>query len=272
MLYIGLASSSASGKAGGLVARRGQAGTQFRARIVPRQSLTPSSSQARAITAGLPGLWRLLTPAEQSSWADLAATLPAIDALGQPTTLSGYALYMACSRRLITIGITTPLTEAPAQPSIPAIYGLVATPIYDNPLEPTTLYDIQLSTAAPLPPNFLPVLRASAALSPTRASIPASDFRIIQAGVAWPSGPLSALNLWQAVYGTTPPGGQITFALSLVDPISGLVGAEVRSGTPFTVSPSPPPPADSVTIQVEGTTVAVIPGYTVQVEGTTVAN
>ena len=73
MQYIGLASSSASGKAGGLVASRGRIGTQFRARTIPRQNLTPSASEARAITGGLPALWRLLTPAEQATWEQLAS-------------------------------------------------------------------------------------------------------------------------------------------------------------------------------------------------------
>ena len=116
MQYIGLTSASSSGKLGGLVGSRGRAGHQLRARIIPRQALTDSSSEARAITGGLPGLWRKLTTAEQNTWADLAQSIPARDALGQLLTLSGYALYIACSRRLLTIGITEPLCAAPPHP------------------------------------------------------------------------------------------------------------------------------------------------------------
>ena len=272
MQYIGLTSAATSGKMGGLVGSRGRAGHQLRAHIIPRQALTVSSSEARAITGGLPGLWRKLTPAEQSTWADLAQSIPARDALGQLLTLSGYALYIACNRRLITIGITEPLCAAPAGSSIPPIYGFTATPIYAAPGAAQALTDIVLTTATPLPANFLPVLRASFALSPAQANVRASNLRVIQAGVMWPSQPYSALALWQAVYGANPPAGTITFELSLVDPISGLVGAAVRAAASYSYTPTPPPIPGTVTVKVEGETVAVIPGTWVEVEGGTVAN
>ena len=96
----------------------------------------------------------------------LAEGVPMHDALGQSVTLSGYALYIACARRLITIGIIEPLRAAPPRPSIPPIYGFEATPLYNAPGTWSALEDIQLTTANPLPLDFTPVLRASAALSP----------------------------------------------------------------------------------------------------------
>jgi hypothetical protein len=272
MQYIGLTGSLSSGKLGGLVGSRGRSGSQLRARIIPRQALTVSSSEARAITGGLPGLWRKLTPAEQNTWADLAQSIPARDALGQLLTLSGYALYIACSRRLITIGVTEPLCVAPAASSIPPIYGFTATPIYAAPGAAQSLTDIVLATVAPLPPNYLPVLRASAALSQGRANIRPSNLRVIQAGATWGSQPYSALALWQQVYGTTPPGGTITFELSLVDPASGLVGAPVRAAATYYPTKPTPPPVQTLTVEVEGETVAVIPDSYIEVEGNTVAN
>jgi len=272
MRYISLMSSSSSGKLGGLVASGGRGVNQLRARIIPRQSLTDSASEARAITGGLPALWRLLTPAEHQSWAELAEGVPVRDALGQSVTLSGYALYIACARRLITIGIIEPLRAAPPRPAIPPIYGFEATPIFSSPGASSALEDIQLTTANPLPLDFTPVLRASAALSPTRFNIRASNLRVIQAGVMWPSEPYGVLALWQAVYGTYPPAGTITFELSLVDPISGLVGAAVRAVTSYSYTPTPAPTPGTVTVEVEGVTIAEIPETYIQVEGITVAN
>ena len=272
MQYIGLISSSASGKAGGLVGTRGRIGTQFRARVIPRQSLTPSASETRAITGGLPALWRGLTNAERSTWQDLAASLPCRDSLGQVMTLSGYALYIACSRRLVTIGITQQLRSAIAPPSIPPIIGFTATPLYNSPSNPTALEDIQLTTLVPLPPNFIPVLRATTVLSPTRAHVRPSNLRVIEAGSVWASQPHSGLTPWLTKYGTAPFGGAILFALSLVDPITGIVGAEVRANAPYAVSGPTPPPGGALIVDVEGTTVADISGGTVQVEGTTIAS
>jgi hypothetical protein len=96
--------------------------------------------------------------------------------------------------------------------------------------------------------------------------------RVIQAGVMWPSEPYGVLALWQAVYGTYPPGGTITFELSLVDPISGLVGAGVRAATSYSYTPTPAPTPGTVTVEVEGVTIAEIPDTYIQVEGITVAN
>jgi hypothetical protein len=95
--------------------------------------------------------------------------------------------------------------------------------------------------------------------------------RVIQAGVMWPSEPYGVLALWQAVYGTYPPAGNITFDLSLVDPASGLVGAAVRAAANFSYTPTPPPIPGTVTVQVEGQTIAVIPDTWFDVEGQTVA-
>jgi len=173
---------------------------------------------------------------------------------------------------LITIGIIEPLRAAPALPSIPPIYGFVATPVYNAPGTSGALEDIQLTTANPLPPNFTPVLRASAALSPTRFNIRASNLRVIQAGVMWPNEPYNVLALWQAVYGTVPPGGTITFELSLVDPASGLVGAAVRAAASYSYTPTPAPTPGTVTVEVEGVTIAEIPDSYVEVEGEIIAN
>jgi hypothetical protein len=194
------------------------------------------------------------------------------DALGQSVTLSGYALYIACARRLITIGIIKPLRVAPARPSIPPIFGFKATPLYNAPGASSALEDIQLTTVNPLPQNFTPVLRASAALSPTRFNIRTSNLRVIQAGVMWPSEPYGVLALWQAVYGTNPPAGTITFELSLVDPLSGLVGSAVRAATSYSYIPTPPPIPGTLTVEVEGITIAEIPDSYYQVEGISVAN
>jgi hypothetical protein len=259
--YLSTFSPSASGKAGGHVASRGRIGSQLRAHFIPVQRLTASSSEARAITGGLPALWRNLTLAEQQSWFDLANTLPTRDRLGQPLTLSGYALYIACSRRLLTIGIQQPLTAAPEPPSIPAITGFGATLVYQTPGTQDALQDIQLTTASPLPTDFTPILRASAAVSATRSNIRASDLRIIEAGTVWPTQPHSVLTPWTAIFGAYPNAGTITFELSLVDPASGLIGAPIRARS-----------APALTIEVEGTPVAEIPWSYVEVEGTIVAN
>jgi hypothetical protein len=263
---------AASGHAGGLVASHGRAGAQLRVRVFNCQPRSVSQVTARARTGSLPSLWRLLTPAEHETWAALAKTAIVHDALGQSVTLSGYSLYIACARRLITIGILEPLRAAPVVPSIPPIYGFTATPVYNAPGTSGALEDILLTTSNPLPPDFTPILRASAALSPTRFNIRASNLRVIQAGVMWPGGPYGVLTLWQTIYGSYPLSGAITFELSLVDPFSGLVGAAVRAATSYSYTPTPAPTPGTVTVEVEGVTIAEIPDTYFQVEGINVTD
>jgi hypothetical protein len=271
MRYISLISSSSSGKLGGLVASGGRGVNQLRARIIPRQSLTGSASQARAITGGLPALWRNLTSAEQLSWSKLATEIPTKDKLGQAATLSGYALYIACNRRLITVGITEALTLAPETPSIPPIMDFSATPIYAAPGTSGALLDIVLSTCGPLPNAYLPVVRASAAVSAVRFNIRASNLRVIEAGLTWASQPHSVLAAWKSIYGTVPPIGSITFELALVDPASGIAGAGIRTTANYSYLAAPTPTAGDVTIQVEGVTVAVLADTYIQVDSVNVA-
>jgi len=266
MQFLGLTGALYSGKLGGLVGSRGRGGAQLRAHIVPRQVVTQRSSAARAATGQLPALWRLLTDAERASWAQLANTLPVRDKLGQQSTLSGYALYIACARRLLTVGLTAPVGSAPAAPSIPAISGLQAQPVFRGSTPQTGLLDVELSTFEPLPTALSPLLRASAAVSPGRGNIRASDLRIIEAGTLWPVNPHSVLAQWAAVWGTCPPAGAITFELALVDPISGLAGAPVRASAIFGYGQTIIETETSYTLEDNGVPIATVTEQTLEID------
>jgi hypothetical protein len=263
---------AASGKLGGLVASQGRHGAQMRIARPARQPRSVSQQNARAQTGSLAAAWREISQAQRLSWDTLAANVLRTDALGQRFQLSGYALFVSCNRNLETIGVNHLLTAAPNVPSFPALATFSATPLYTSPTPPYFLSGFTLTYGPAVTIPWAGVIRASAALSPGRGNVRPSDLRIIAALNPVPSESTAVYTDWVAIWGVPLPSGQITFALNLVDPISGLVGAAVRAVTSYSYTPTPAPTPGTVTVEVEGVTIAEIPDTYIQVEGITVAN
>jgi hypothetical protein len=260
---------ASSGKLAGVVATRSRIGAQFLARVARSQPRSVSQQNARAFTGGLAGYWRLLTPAEHDSWSQLAAAVPVRDALGQVQTLSGYALYVACSRRLLTIGITERLSAAPCAPSLPAVHGFTATPTYNVHSHPMRFLGWTLNLSENLPWGPYAVLRATAFHSPVKSQIRASDLRVIDSFPAYRTNTRVDLAEWEAVFGYVFQGGVVTFSLNLVDPISGLAGPSVRAARELTYTP--PPAYQPLLIETEGEGAAELWGETIEVDGESIA-
>jgi hypothetical protein len=257
MLVI-VTNGAASGKAGGFVASRGRAGAQFRAHTINRQPRSASQLLARALTGSLAPAWRALTNAQRQGWAHLASTVLRTDAHGQELPLSGYALFVSCSRNLLSIAGAIPNTAPPTTPAFPALTTFSATAIYTAPAPNNFLAGFALAwTTAALSP-FAGLVRASAALSPTRGNVRPSDLRIIAALNPLPPGGMDLFNTWVTTFGTPPPIGTVTFSLNLVDPASGFASPAVRATAPINAAlPNPYIPGD-ILIEIEGTPVAVL--------------
>ena len=168
---------AASGRAGGFVASRCQAGQQLRAGRPARQPRSNSQRQARALTGSLAALWRGLAAAQRQGWAVLAQACPRRDRLGQRHALTGYALFISCNRNRLTIGVYAPLLTAPALPSIPPLASLAAVPAYTGDPGALVLSGFALTYSPPVPLPWAGVLRMSAPLSPGRARWPWANQR-----------------------------------------------------------------------------------------------
>jgi hypothetical protein len=234
MQFLGSITSATSGKAGGIVASHGRAGSQFRINSMRTQPRSPAQQNNRAAFASLTSSWKGLTTGERTAWAALAQGVTRRDRLGQTHRTSGYTLYTSCNRRLQLAGITAPLTSAPAVPSIPAIGSFSVTPTYDTSGGGSVLTAFAVSLAVASPTTALATLRATAALSGARGNIRPSEFRTI-ALFSLPQGAPLALNTaWEAVFGNFPPAGTITFEVFLTDPSSGFTGSRVRTAASYT--------------------------------------
>jgi hypothetical protein len=258
---------AARGKLGGLVASAGRAGPQLRAQTMRTQPRSASQQNNRARAGPLAGAWRMLETAEQQSWNGLAKASDLGGSNGQPDYLSGYALFLRCNRNLQTIGVSPLQTAAPIAPSLPAIAGFSATPLYTGTSLPKLLYGFQLNATIGSGGTFAAVLRASAAYSPARRHIRPSELRIINVYTPWPALGTSIWQTWVAVYGLPPASGQVTFQLNLVDPLSGYAGPPVAAVAAYQSAPVQPPTPGSVTIEIEGVPIAILPNTEIEFEG-----
>jgi len=258
---------AASGRAGGFVASRGQAGQQLRAGRPARQPRSNSQQGARALTGSLAALWRGLTATQRQGWALLAQTCPRRDRLGQSHALTGYALFVSCNRNRLTIGVTAPLLTAPALPSIPPLASLAAVATYTGDPGALVLSGFTLTYSPPVPLPWAGVLRMSAALSPARGNVRPSDLRVVAALNPLPSDAISIYPAWVSAWGAPPPSGAVTFALNLVDPLSGFASCAIRAIAPFSGSPLNPYIPGTITVSFEGSPEATLTGQVIEFGG-----
>jgi hypothetical protein len=238
MQFLGSITSAASGKLGGIVASHGRAGSQFRINTMRTQPRSAAQQNNRSTFAALTSSWKSLSSAQRIAWAALASGVTRKDRLGQTHQTSGYTIYTSCNRHLQLAGITAPLTSAPAIPSIPAIASFSVAPTYDTSGGGSVLTALTVSITASSPTSALATLRASAAVSGGRGNIRSSELRTV-AVFALPQGAPLALNTaWQAIFGSFPPAGTITFEVFLTDPSSGFIGSRVRTAASYTQTPS----------------------------------
>lgn len=261
---------AASGSAGGLVASHGRAGPQLRARVINRQPRSASQQNARAATGSLAPLWRTLTDAQRAGWNALAASLPARLKAGFPAAQSGYSLFLGCNRNLLTPATGAPILSAAAAPSFPAIGTFTATAVLSSPAPPNSLSGFTLAWTPALPSPYIGILRASAALSPGRGNIRPSDLRVLAALLPIPALTTSVGAAWLALWGQPPLAGRVTFALNLLDPLSGFASPEVRAVAAFAVTLQPPTPGLSITVEINSVEVATLANQSVAFEGTAI--
>ena len=95
MKYIGLLSSAASGKLGGIVASHNRGGTYFRHHAVPVQPRTPAQTAVRNQLQGFSSAFKNLTPTQIAGWNALALTVTLKSKLGTTYNPTGQQLFVS---------------------------------------------------------------------------------------------------------------------------------------------------------------------------------
>lgn len=229
MKYIGLLSSAASGKLGGIVASHNRGGTYFRHHAIPVQPRTPAQTTNRAQLAGFSAAFKALTAAQIAGWNALGGTVTLKSKLGTTYNPTGQQLFVSCNRHLAQIGISTTLTTAPTIPSIPAISAFSVA----NPTANTTVTAFTPTISPSLPSNFGVVVKATSVQTTGRTFVGKSLFRTLGGYNPASGAPANYFSIYTATFGPLAQSGNITFALKLVDPVSGFAGPEVRAACTF---------------------------------------
>jgi hypothetical protein len=233
MKYIGLLSSAASGKLGGVVASHNRNGTYFRHHTIPVQPRTPAQTAVRNQLQAFSSAFKSLTPAQISGWNALALTVTLKSKLGTTYNPTGQQLFVSCNKHLAAIGIYTLLTNAPTIPSIPGFTSFTVnnSSTYGYVTAVTGAYE-------PAPSSSFGIeLRASSALSAGRTFVGKSQFRTL-AGYNPASGlPTDLLTPLVGRFGVLPSAGTVAFELKYIDPASGFAGAPIRATTTWQLTP-----------------------------------
>jgi hypothetical protein len=234
MKYIGLLSSAASGKLGGIVASHNRGGSYFRHHSVPTQPRTSAQKLVRNQLQAFSSAFKSLTASQVAGWNALAATVTLKSKLGTTYHPTGQQLFVSCNKHLANVGITTQLSSPPSIPSIPGLTTFTSTPVGSG----TTVSSFGLATTPNLASNFAVQVRATAVFSGGRTFIGKSAYRNVWGINPSPAQPTNAaiFSAYVAKFGPLPASGQIGFALRYVDPVSGFAGTPVSITTAFTQS------------------------------------
>lgn len=126
--YIGLLSSDARGKLGGMVMSRSRGATTLKAHTVPRLTPTQAQNVQRGRMASAIHTWRSLTGSNQTTWAVYAATQVWTNSLGTTYSPTGLQLYTQAFINAAYFGATPPANINPATIQPPVIITIDIAP------------------------------------------------------------------------------------------------------------------------------------------------
>ena len=98
MIFKSQVITQASGSVGGVTYSHNAGGMYQRARTIPTNPNSTFQQTVRAIFGNLANAWSTtLTAAQRALWADYAANVPVINALGDPINLNPLAMFVRCN-------------------------------------------------------------------------------------------------------------------------------------------------------------------------------
>ena len=233
MKYIGLLSSAASGKLGGIVASHNRGGTYFRHHAIPVQPRTPAQVGVRNQLAAFSSAFKSLTQTQIAGWNALGLTVTLKSKLGTSYNPTGQQLFVSCNKHLAAINIAAVLTNAPTIPSIPGFtsFTVANTSAYGYTTALTATYTPALSA------SFGVELRATSVQSAARSFFGKSQFRTLAGYNPATALTTDLLTPFLAKFGPLPSSGAIAYELKYIDPVSGFAGAAIRATVSFQQSP-----------------------------------
>jgi len=232
MKYIGLLSSAASGKLGGIVASHNRNGQYFRQHKIPVNTRTTAQKAVRNSLQAFSSAFKSLTAAQIAGWNALGLTVTLKSKVGTAYHPTGQQLFVSCNKHLSNIGVTTQLSNPPSIPSIPGFTTFTATPTYAAGV--LTAFGLAFS---PTPSSsFALQVRATAAMSAGRSFVGKSAYRNLYSSNPANYVDATMFTNYVARFGPLPGLGSIGFQARYVDPASGFAGTPVSCLMSFSQS------------------------------------
>ncbi len=232
MKYIGLLSSAASGKLGGVVASHNRGGQYFRQHKAPTQPRTAAQKLVRNQLQAFSAAFKSLTASQVAGWNALGLQVTLKSKLGTTYHPTGQQLFVSCNKHLANIGVTTQLSNPPSIPSIPGFTTFTATPTYAAGV--VTAFGLAFT---PTPSSAFGLqVRATSTMSAGRSFIGKSQYRNVYSTNPAAYVDAAMFTAYVARFGPLPGQGSIGFAARYVDPASGFAGTPVSVMMPFSQS------------------------------------
>lgn len=118
MKFKPLIGAELSGSIGGITASHNLGGAYFRSRVVPVNPASPEQALVRQIFGNLAALWtNTVTASQRAGWADYAANVTILDALGESINITALNMYIRSNTPRIQNGL-------PRVDAAPVIFNL----------------------------------------------------------------------------------------------------------------------------------------------------
>lgn len=124
--YIGLLTSDARGKVGGIIMGRANSGTTLKSHAVPINPRTVNQFAQRAAVGQANHAWGTLSGSDQVSWMALALQYVYVNSLAQSYSPTGRQLYTQAFSNAARFGDVPPSTAPAVKPAIQPIDNVLA--------------------------------------------------------------------------------------------------------------------------------------------------
>ncbi len=198
MLIKGSFISTASGKAGGIVARHNKGGLYLAAFQPPTNPDTPEQQVVRARFGGDSAAFRALTLAQQQTWVNFGEASPRVNALGDPRPISGVNAFISVNNNIVNAGGASILI-APALVGADQIESIAVTAT-------TGPDDVEIAfTPDPVPADHTLIIQATIPLSTGIVNVN-NRYRQIAIEVTTTGSPVDLTAEYTAKYGSLITG------------------------------------------------------------------
>jgi hypothetical protein len=215
--------SEGRGKQGGVVYSRNTYGAYIRTKVSPTN---PSTTAQQAVRAGLTSIsqaWRGLSDTARAGFESLAREVSRTNIFGDNVAYTGFNLFGRLGRNIQVIS-GTPLTAAPAIPTMSAVTSLTLTAKVAAGL-------VSLAyTPDPVPTGFDMVIQATPQVS-QGINFVKSEYRQLAVVAAAASSPYVGTTAYAAKFGVPVLGKRIFMRAKLVHIASGFESLWLQTST-----------------------------------------